>query len=391
MLHTTKYRWSLPPVPSQIESYIPPAEPAWDRADPAASGLDPQALAEAAAFHQANDSPWPRTMYLPDGRYIAMVHVSEAGPGDAVVGPVRPRGGPNGLILRGGRIVAEWGDTGRADMTMSAAKSYIALLAGIAVGDGLIPDIDQRVSATVEGPWFASPHNAAITWRHLLTQSSEWQGELWGKPDSIDHNRVVGAQGSNTRKGEVRTLQPPGTHFEYNDVRVNALALALLQRFRRPLAAVLKERIMDPIGASPDWEWHGYTTSWVEVDGRRVQSVSGGGHWGGGLFISARDHARMGLMVARDGCWGARRILPAGWVAAMTTATPLNPEYGLLWWLRGDPATRFPSAPADSYFALGGGDHIVWVAPSADLVAVLRWIQRPAVDPFIARVMGALR
>jgi len=36
---------------------------------------------------------------------------------------------------------------------------------------------------------------------------------------------------------------------------------------------------MDPIGASKSWQWHGYSTSWTEVNGERVQSVSGGSHW----------------------------------------------------------------------------------------------------------------
>ena len=66
-----------------------------------------------------------------------------------------------------------------------------------------------------------------------------------------------------------RTLQNPGTLREYNYVRVNRLALALLHVFRRPLSEILKERIMDPIGASDTWQWHGYENSWVEIDGRK--------------------------------------------------------------------------------------------------------------------------
>jgi len=124
--------------------------------------------------------------------------------------------------------------------------------------------------------------------------------------------------------------QPPGSFYEYNDVRVNLLAFCLLQRFRRPLPEVLRERIMDPIGASQDWEWHGYSTSWVELDGRRVQSVSGGSHWGGGMFISTRDHARMGLLVSRSGAWGGRRLLSPAWIVAMLTPSPCLANYGYL-------------------------------------------------------------
>ena len=115
---------------------------------------------------------------------------------------------PGGLILRGGRIVAEWGDTARADMTFSIAKSYLAILAGLAFDDGLIA-LDDPVARTVDDPAFASAHNAPITWRHLLQQSSEWQGELFGKSDQVDHNRQIGPGADNSRKGELRALQRP--------------------------------------------------------------------------------------------------------------------------------------------------------------------------------------
>ena len=88
--------------------------------------------------------------------------------------------------------------------------------------------------------------------------------------------------GEANEKGTKRKMQPPGTHWEYNDVRVNRLALSLLRVFRRPLPHVLKERIMDPIGASATWEWHGYENSYVDIDGTKMQSVSGGAHWGRG-------------------------------------------------------------------------------------------------------------
>ena len=124
-------------------------------------------------------------------------------------------------------------DAPAVDMTFSVAKSYLAVLAGLAVADGLIGTVDERVGATVDGPYFASPHNAPISWRQLLQQCSEWQGELWEKSDQVDHNRQIGAGADNSRKGLRRDLQAPGNHYEYNDVRVNLLALCLLERFGR--------------------------------------------------------------------------------------------------------------------------------------------------------------
>jgi CubicO group peptidase (beta-lactamase class C family) len=301
---------------------------------------------------------------------------------------VRPRGAPAGILLKSGRIVAEWGDTRRADVTFSVAKSYLSMLAGIAVGDGLIASVDDRVGASVRTGHFDGPHNGLITWRHLLTQSSEWEGVLWEKSDQVDHFRQAGGAANNERKGQLRERQAPGTYYEYNDVRVNVLAFALLQRFGRALPDVLRERIMDPIGASHDWEWHGYSTSWTEVGGKRVQSVSGGSHWGGGLFIPTRDHARVGLLVANNGRWGSRQLLPEGWMAQSLEPSATNEGYGFLWWLnRG--GRSHPSAPADSWFALGAGTNMIWVAPSHDLVAVIRWIDKSKADGFFKRLMAA--
>src|SRR5262245_49803773 len=183
------------------DGYVPDAA-AWARLSAAEAGFDPGGLDAAVAFALAHDSPWPRSLYHADGRYVGSVEWNETGPWSAIVGPVLPRGGPAGIGLKGGRILAEWGDTARADMTFSVAKSYLAVLAGIAVADGLIGNVDAPVGATLKGPWFASAHNARVTWRHLLQQSSEWQGELWGKSDQVDHNRQTGMGADQSRKGQ---------------------------------------------------------------------------------------------------------------------------------------------------------------------------------------------
>ena len=372
-----------------LQNYVPkPDDAAWERIPAADTGLDPTALQTVVDFAQAHDSPWPRNFYYPDGRYVGIVEWNETGPWSEVVGPVVPRSNPAGMILKSGRLVAEWGDTARPDMTFSIAKSYLAVLAGVAVADGLIANIDEPVASTIKGPWFASTHNARITWRHLLQQSSEWQGELWEKSDQVDHHRQIGVGADNRRKGERRDLRAPGTYYEYNDVRVNLLALCLLLRFGRPLPDVLRERVMDPIGASKTWEWHGYRTSWIEVNGQRMQSVSGGAHWGGGMVISARDHARLGLLIAREGRWGDRQLLSASWVREMLAPSPTNEAYGLLWWLNRGGA-RYRSAPASSVFALGAGTNMIWIDPDHDLVAVLRWIDKAAVGGFVDRLMAA--
>ncbi|GJD48279.1 hypothetical protein OPKNFCMD_0996 [Methylobacterium crusticola] len=372
------------------EPYCPGPDAGWEPVDPRAAGFDAGRLAGAIAFAEAHESPWPRSLHHPDGRYVGLVEWNESGPWSEIVGPVRERGGPAGVILARGRRVAAWGDTARADMTFSVAKSVLAVLAGLAFDDGLIPDVDEAVRARVPGPLLEGAHNAGVTWRHLLHQSSEWQGTLFGKSDQVDHFRQVGPGADNSRKGERRRLNAPGTHYEYNDVRVNLLAYCLTMRFGRALPEVLRERIMDPIAASPDWEWHGYRNAWTEIGGRPVQSVPGGGHWGGGLFIGALDLARFGLLIARGGAWGGRRLLSEAWIRAMLTPSRTQPGYGYLWWLNRGEAAR-PELPAAAFSALGAGANMIWVDPDHELVVVVRWIDKAALDPFLARVVAARR
>lgn len=326
---------------------------------------------------------------MPDGQFVMTYDSGEGPPDNAVLGPITPRGPAAGLVYRGGREIARWGDVDRADMTFSVAKSFLALLAGLALGDGLIKSLDDRVADSALDDGYASEQNRDITWRHLLTQTSEWSGTLFDKEDRIDHNRVVGLAVADAPKGTRRAMRRPGSFYEYNDVRVNRLSLSLLHLFREPLPAVLKRRIMDPIGASAGWRWDGYRNSTVTIDGKPMVSVPGGGHWGGGIVISAHDLGLMGRLVAGGGRWEGKQVLPAGWTDELVKPCPVAPFYGLMWWLNTD-RRQFAAASERSYFALGWGSHIVWIDPDHDLVTVLRWIDRKKAPGFVERLLGAI-
>jgi CubicO group peptidase (beta-lactamase class C family) len=195
-------------------------------------------------------------------------------------------------------------------------------------------------------------------------------------------------------RGECLEGNCPGNHWEYNDVRINRLSLALLRVFGRPLPDVLREAVMEPIGASDTWSWHGYETSTVLVDGEPVESVSGGGHWGGGLWLSTRDLARVGLLLANGGAWDGEQVVPGAWIERMTTPCEVQPTYGYLTWLDTE-RELWPDARASSFAALGFGSNVVWVAPEQGLVAVLRWLRmaddgRPHQNAVLGRLAGAV-
>ncbi|NCF29878.1 MAG: serine hydrolase [Gammaproteobacteria bacterium] len=348
--------------------------------------MDAEKLAKAVAFAEAAETTWPTDLSRGLNSETAS---NEPPPWNKVLGPTKDRGGPNGVLLRSGKIAARWGDTRRVDMTFSIAKSYLSILTGVAVARGLIRDVDDPMRDYALDDGFDSPQNRDITWRHLLQQTSEWEGTLWDKPDLVDRNRQVGVGSDNSRKGTHRDLQAPGNYWEYNDVRVNRLALSLLQVYRRPLPEVLREAIMDPIGASDSWEWHAYSNAHFDIDGESMPSVPGGSHWGGGIFISSIDHARVGLLMARGGHWDGQQLLPRSWVESSTTPCPINPEYGYLWWLNTG-GVHYDRAPESSFFAIGAGQSTIWVDPEYDLVMVARWSDGAKVNALIGGVMDAL-
>ena len=119
---------------------------------PEAEGFDAARLEAAMAFAREHETPWSR-----DLASVMASNYFEPPPWNEILGPVRPRGPPNGLITRHGRLVARWGDTRQVDMTFSIAKSYLNLLAGIAYDRGLLPDPHERVGLRIKDGGFATP------------------------------------------------------------------------------------------------------------------------------------------------------------------------------------------------------------------------------------------
>ncbi len=345
------------------------------------------AFAEAIAWANAHETPWPRDPDQPGWG----VHGNDPPPWNKLLGPVSARGPVSGVVWRGGQVLLQWGEPHRVDLTFSVAKTYLALLAGVAVDRGLLPDVHEPVIARLPGIGFEGKHNAPITWHHLLQQTSEWEGSVFGVADQADRYRTVQYQPAPAegRKGEARPLRAPGTFWEYNDVRINQLSLGLLHLFKRPLPEVFAEAIMRPIGASENWRWVGYDNAWVDVAGRRMQSVPGGTHWGGGISIDSFDQARVGALMLGSGRWEGRQVLSSAWFDRMRTPCTIAPFYGYLIWLNRE-GVVFPSTPRESFFAVGAGSSITWVDPQRATVTVVRWIDGAHADGLFARVGAAI-
>ena len=370
------WRESLP-VQSQTKPpalYYPEPGDSWQHRRPEDAGMDSALLEQAVAYARTQASTIPADF---------STQVETFG---RVLGPLpKSRGATNGMIIRHGYIVAEWGDTNQVDPTYSAAKSFLSTLVGLAVDRGMIKSVHDTMKQYATDGGYDAPHNAKITWEQHLQQTSEWEGSMWGK-----NSNFLGVEEFGRGQRRPRAIQEPGTHWEYNDVRINRMSLTLLEVWHKPLPQVLKDEIMDRIGASHTWQYHGYFNSQVVINGKKMDSVSGGTRWGGGLWISARDEARFGYLILRQGKWKNRQIVSENWIKMATTPTTIGQDYGYLWWLNTQ-GKQYPSAPKTSFAALGAGSNTIWIDPEHDLVVVWRWHQDRSADELLKRVLAAVK
>ena len=380
-----------------------PEKNQWETKSPEELGLNAAKIKEAIAFAEAHEST--------ANPNLKIAHYESAfgrEPFGYPVGPMKTRGPATGLIIYKGYVVGQWGEPERVDLTFSVAKSFLSTTAGLALEEGLIEsemDLVYPYMAPIY-PYdpvkslmnkadhleeddvfelFDTEHNRKIRWDDLLRQTSDWEGSLWGKPDWADRPAEGVAQ------KRARAQNEPGSQYEYNDTRVNVLALALLNVWRKPLPAVLKEKIMDPIGASDTWRWTGYENSFVILDGQIIQSVSGGSHWGGGMMLSAWDQARFGYLTLRNGNWKGKQLIPESWIEKSRTPTPAQPDYGFMNYFLNYDQKQVPAAPKSAFLHIGAGTNMVYVDQENDLVVVARWIPNGDKAELVRLILESLK
>jgi len=361
-------------------NYFPERLADWEEKSPNRFNIDTTKLNAVIDYAKTNEYSGSRDLR------IAILKGFAREPFHEISGPTKKRGGPAGLIIKDGYIIAKWGDTKRVDMTFSVTKSFLSTIAGLAVDKGFINAETDKVDAYVWDGTFGGAHNSKITWQHLLQQNSDWSGELWGGKDWADRP---------PREGDLddwknRKLNEPGTVMEYNDVRVNVLAYALLQVWRKPLPQVLKDEVMDNIGASSTWRWFGYDNAWTTIDGLKMKSVTGGGHSGAGLFISTEDMARFGLLFLNDGQWNGKQLISKPWIDRATTPSGSNVNYGYMWWLNKKGRRHWDNVSEDIYYAAGFGGNFIIIDKKHNIVVVTRWLEPSKIAEFMNKLTKAL-
>lgn len=383
---------------AQVKTYFP-STVNWERKTPNSFHIDSTAVNQAIQYAVDNETKFPKNLWLTQAMQFGKEPFSDP------IGPMASRGPAAGVIVYKGYIIAEWGNPNSVEMVNSVTKSMVSTVVGLAVDKGLIHSIQDKVYTYLppielvqdaapldQNPIaktsfiypFDTEHNQKINWEHLLRQTSDWEGVLWGKPDWADRPSEKSAEWTTRKRFE------PGTVYKYNDTRVNALALAATAVWRKPLPEVLREQVMQPIGASNTWAWTGYKNAWIVLDGKMIQSVSGGGHFGGGLFINAYDMARFGLLTLRKGNWNGKQIISEDWIKKATTPTAANTGYGFMNYFLNTDRKMYPSAPATAYAHIGNGTNAIYVDPEHELVAVIKWMDDKSIDGFLKILLSAI-
>jgi CubicO group peptidase (beta-lactamase class C family) len=121
-----------------------------------------------------------------------------------------------------------------------------------------------------------------------------------------------------------------------------------------------------------------------------MQSVSGGGHFGGGLFINTLDHARFGLLFSRKGKWKNQQLISERWVDAARQSSAANPSYGFMWWLNTQ-GNLGKDVSKNVFYADGFGGNYIVVDQEHDLVIVVRWLDSGKIADFVKHIQNAVQ
>jgi len=276
------------------------------------------------------------------------------------------------LVARGDTILIERYQYARHDRhrftSWSMAKTVTAMLIGIAIGEGHIRSVDDPAAAYV--PALAGTEYGRTSLRHLLQMSSgvRFVEEYTGKDDvsrlAADTFRQVGSGGVEAVTPFNVRIAPSGTRFYYASVETQVLGLVLRNAVGRPVAHYLQEKIWEPMGAEADATWL------IDRAGQEATYCC--------LNAVLRDYARLGLLLAHDGHWRGRQIIPAAWIKEATIVhlgqpQPATGGYGYQVWIL---------AGEHRMFALRGvRGQAIYVDPVSGLVMVHTAVRKQARDP----------
>jgi CubicO group peptidase (beta-lactamase class C family) len=233
------------------------------------------------------------------------------------------------LIFHRDSLLLEYYTEGFNEKTVSnsfsMAKSIVSLLAGIAIDEGKIKDINQPVSDFI--PSFSEGDKSKLTIWHLLTMSAntDWS-ESGGNP--LSHN-AEGYYGSDLAGmiEDTKIEGEPGKSFRYQSGITLILGYCVSQATGVSLSEYASEKVWKKVGAEYPAYW-----SLDKEDGIEKSYCC--------LYASGRDFARIGSLYMHNGNWKGEQIVSENWVSESLEPAELmdeygekNDRYGYQWWI----------------------------------------------------------
>jgi CubicO group peptidase (beta-lactamase class C family) len=284
------------------------------------------------------------------------------------------------IIIDGVTVLEAYFDGHRADERAplySMTKSFLSALIGIAIADGAIPSVDQRIFLSFpEHQHFAidDPQKLRITVGHLLAMTAGFEWDELSHPydhPQNDYRRYLDSPDRIAFTLGLPLRHEPGTHVVYSTPLSQVLSSILTHATGMSAAEYAGRRLFGPLGID-DWWWAAHD-----------EHTSVGG---AGLYLRPMDMAKLGQLYLQHGTWQGERIVPAVWVdASVTSRGAVNrwSDYGYSWWLYSEAAaSSHLDGHDDIYFALGRGGQFLWVLPYADtVIACTGWNDSTGVWP----------
>jgi CubicO group peptidase (beta-lactamase class C family) len=249
------------------------------------------------------------------------------------------------LVIRHGKIVAEWywdnKDQNTRFQAFSVTKSIASTAIGMLVKDRKVK-LEQSASDFI--PEWKGDDRKAITIRNLITMTSGLANK---------DNAIIMHADQLPKCIALPQEAKPGTVWNYNNGACNTLSQVITAAGGKEMSEFLTERLYKPLGIA--------NFNMDQSSGHTLAYM--------GLHITARELAKIGYLFLNDGKWKGKALLPAGWVReASSTSQDLNKGYGYLWWVRTN--TADPNLPKDSYSAVGFGGQYLSIFPSQDMIVV---------------------
>jgi len=232
------------------------------------------------------------------------------------------------LVIKNDSILYEqyWEDKSDTSHTnsFSMAKSIIGVLIGIAIDEGKIKSLDQKVGDFI--PEYKTGSRAQLTIRHLITMSAalSWD-EAYANPLSVTTEAYYGTDLFSLVKDQ-EVVGTPGKEFNYQSGCSQLLGFIIEKATGKHIAEYASEKLWKPLNAMQAAEW-----SLDKKDGTEKAYCC--------FYSNARDFARIGSLYLHHGNWHGNQILDSTYVAESVTPAPLddngqpNKVYGYHWWI----------------------------------------------------------